>query len=64
MELDFDFERLRKDLLDFYGTAMMFNPMAVMSVVNVEHADNEMLIHLAQSNGFDLEEYKINGKSL
>ena len=64
MELDFDFERLRKDLLDFYGTAMMFNPMAMLNVVDVEKADNEKLLHLAQSNGFDLEEYRVKRKSL
>ena len=64
MDLEFDFERLRSDLLDFFGTSMMFNPMAMLNVVDVEKADNEKLLHLAQSNGFDLEEYKIKGKSL
>lgn len=64
MDLEFDFERLRHDLLEFFGTSMMFNPMAMLNVVDVENADNEKLLHLAQSNGFDLDEYKVKGKSL
>ncbi len=64
MDFEYDFERLRQDLLDFFGTSMMFNPMAMLNVVDVEKADNEKLLHLAQSNGFDLDNYKVKGKSL
>ena len=64
MDFEYDFDRLRQDLLDFFGTSMMFNPMAVLNVVDVEKADNEKLLHLAQSNGFDLDNYKVKGKSL
>ena len=64
MDFEYDFDRLRQDLLDFFGTSMMFNPMAVLNVIDVEKADNEKLLHLAQSNGFDLDNYKVKGKSL
>ena len=64
MDFEYDFDRLRQDLLDFFGTSMMFNPMAVLNVVDVEKADNEKLLHLGQSNGFDLEEYRVKRKSL
>ena len=64
MDFEYDFERLRQDLLDFFGTSMMFNPMAVLNVIDVEKADNDKLLHLAQSNGFNLEEYRVKRKSL
>ena len=64
MEFEYDFERLRIDLLRFFGESMMFNQMAMLNIVDVENADNEKLLHLAQSNGFDLDEYKVMGKSL
>ena len=64
MEFEYDFERLRIDLLRFFGESMMFNQMAMLNIVDVENADNEKLLHLAQNNGFDLDEYKVKGKSL
>ena len=27
-----DYEKLRKDLIDYFGTAMSFNPMAIMDL--------------------------------
>ena len=55
---EIDFERLREDLVDYFGSAM-FNgfPMAVVDVTQVEMASNEQLIQIAQSNGFDLNNY-------
>ena len=55
---EIDFERLREDLVDYFGSAM-FNgfPMAVVDVTQVEIASNEQLIQIAQSNGFDLNNY-------
>lgn len=55
---EIDFERLREDLVDYFSTAM-FNgfPAAVIDVTQVEIASNEQLIQIAQSNGFDLNNY-------
>ena len=55
---EIDFERLREDLVDYFGSAM-FNgfPMAVVDVTQVEIASNEQLIQIAQANGFDLNNY-------
>ena len=64
MEFEYDFERLRIDLLRFFGESMMYNQMAMLNIVDVENADNEKLLHLAQSNGFNLEEYRVKRKSL
>ena len=55
---EIDFDRLREDLIDYFGTAM-FNgfPVAVMDVTKVEMASNEQLIQIANQNGFDLNNY-------
>jgi len=53
-----DFERLREDLKDYFGTAMAYNPMAVMELSEVENASNERLIQIALKNGFDLSNYE------
>ena len=55
---EIDFDRLREDLIDYFGTAM-FNgfPVAVMDVTKVEMASNEQLIQIAYQNGFDLNNY-------
>lgn len=54
-----DFERLRDDLKDYFGTAMAFNPMAVVELSIIESASNEKLTEIATQNGFDLNDYEI-----
>lgn len=55
---EIDFERLREDLVDYFGTAMFAGfPVAVVDVTQVEMATNEQLIQIAQANGFDLNNY-------
>ncbi len=58
--MELDFERLRDDLINYYGTAMSYYPQAVIELSNVERASNNELISIALKNGFDLEEYVIN----
>ena len=53
-----DFDRLREDLKDYFGTAMAYNPMAVIELSEVERASNEKLIQIAIQNGFDLSDYE------
>ena len=54
-----DFERLRDDLRDYFGTAMQFFPAAVIDLSEVDTASNEKLIDIASSCGFDLSEYEV-----
>ena len=54
-----DIEALRNDLINYFGTAMSFNPMAVMDLTEVEKASPEKLIKIAQKNGFDLTDYEV-----
>lgn len=54
-----DKKELKKELLDYYGTAM-FNgsPAAVMELGKVERADDEELLEIAIKNGINLDRYK------
>lgn len=56
---EFNIEKLRYDLLSYFGTGMMSgNPMLVSLVSRIEKADLEELIKLAKDNKFDLNKYK------
>lgn len=58
MEYEIDVNRLRRDVKDYYGTAM-FNgfPMAIMDLSKVERLSDRELVELAQKNGVDLRKY-------
>ena len=56
-----DYEKLRKDLIDYFGTAMSINPMAIMDLSRVESASDYELVEIAKRNNFDLNKY-IKGK--
>lgn len=58
MEGNIDVERLRNDMMDYYGTAI-FNDfaMAAMNVEFIEMASDQDLIAIAQKEGVDLSKY-------
>jgi len=53
-----DYEKLRGDLIDYFGSAISYNPMAVIELSNVENASNNKLEEIAVRNGFDLSDYE------
>lgn len=61
---EIDIERLRKDLIDYFGAAM-FNgsPQAMIELSEVEKASPSELVSIAINNGFDINDYII-GNSL
>ena len=61
MEYEIDVDRLRRDLKDYYGTAM-FNasPLAIMELTKVERASDREIVEMAQENGVDLRKYIID----
>ena len=60
--MEFDYEKLRRDLIDFYGTASIYNLTAILDVGLVESASENELLMIAQNNGLDLSNYiKSNG---
>ena len=56
--MDINFDKLREDLIDYFGTAMGAFPIAVMNVAEVETATDRELIRIATQNGFDLSDYE------
>ncbi len=52
-------ERLREDLITYFGTAMFYNPVAMIDLEKVKKANDEQLIEIAINNKFDLSRYKI-----
>ena len=58
MNGNLNIERLRKDLLDYFGSAMFSGfPPAMMDVSRVENASDDTLIRIASENGVDLGKY-------
>lgn len=56
MEINFD--RLRSDLINYYGSGIYVYPIALLSVIKVDMCSEEELIKIALSNNFNLEKYK------
>ena len=55
---EIDFDNLRSDLLDYFGTAAFsVAPLAMADVARVEDADEDELIEIARECGFDLRKY-------
>lgn len=56
--MEINTNRLRADLKDYYGTAMLGGfPMAVMEMNVVEQASDEELVKLAEKVGIDIQKY-------
>ena len=54
-----DIDKLRRDLMDYYGTAASNGfPVAMMDVIDVENASPEKLVQLANRTGLCLEDYQ------
>lgn len=58
MNRDIDYEGLRRDLKDYYGTAMFAGfGAAMMDVSKVENASDEELLRIADEEGLNLSKY-------
>ena len=55
-----DVDKLRDDLINYFGSAMQFYPQAVIELSEVESASPEELVNIALKNGFNLEDYEIS----
>ena len=54
-------DKLRNDLIDYYGSAMYSGfPAAVIEVMDVETASPEELIDIANRAGFNVRNYAID----
>lgn len=54
-----DYDGLRRDLMNYFGTAMSYNPVAMMDLARVERCSNGELVSIAVQNGFDIHDYEI-----
>ena len=56
-----DIDKLRSDLLDYYGSAMHSGfPMAVIDVSDVESASPYKLVEIAKRAGINLYDYSVD----
>ena len=60
MNITIDVDRLRRDVIEYYGTAM-FNasPMAIMELSKAESASDEEIVNMALQAGLDLTDYEV-----
>ena len=57
--MEIDIERLRSDLIDYFGTGMMSGIGAfAINISIIERASYDKLIEIAINNNFNLENYK------
>ena len=52
-----DIGRLRRELINYFGTAASVMPLAMGDLIAVENASDSELIQIAINNGFDLKNY-------
>ena len=65
MIIEIDIERLRKDLIDYFGTAIFVSsPLSIMELSKIEKATEEELIKIAQNNNIDLNKYTYDNKKI
>ena len=61
MDIIIDIDKLRKDLIDYFGTAMYtISPLAMINLSKIENANKTDLIKIALANNIDLNKYKYN----
>lgn len=58
--MEIDIERLRRDLIDYYGSGMVCGfGMLVVNISDIERASNQTIINIAMRLGLNLENYRI-----
>lgn len=54
---EIDYEKLRTDLLNYFGTGFTILPLAIQMLDKIISASNEELIQIANDNSFKLDNY-------
>ena len=57
---EIDIEKLRKDLINEFGTASSFSPNAMMDVINIENASADELLNKINETNLDINDYIID----
>lgn len=62
--INIDVDSLRKDLFDYFGTAMCIaSPLAMMELSKIQNASDEEIIRMAIDNNVDLNLYVYKSRS-
>ena len=61
--MEIDIERLREDLINYFGTAVGVFPVAVINLSEVQTCSVDRLIQIAINNNFDLNDYAVNSRT-
>ena len=56
--MDIDFDLLRDDLINYFGTAIYYNPLAQTYLIMVSNCSENKLTEIAINNNFDLSKYE------
>ena len=62
MEVTIDIDKLKQDLINYIGTSLSHNPVAIIELSNISNANSYELIEFALKNKFDLRKYIIDEK--
>ena len=57
--MEIDIEKLRNDLINYFGTATTFNQFAYVKLIEIKNASFDKLIEIAINNNFNLKDYEI-----
>ncbi len=55
---NFDYEKLKSELKEYFGSATPLNGFAYVDLIRVEKASEYELVKIAINNGFNLNDYK------
>ena len=55
--MEIDFERLRHDLLDYFGSATPFFTIAMADVIRIEKASDIELLNIINETDLDINNY-------
>jgi len=58
-----DYNSLRNDLIEYFGTALRIYPIAIIEISKIELASNSDLLEIAINNGFNISDYEILTKT-
>ncbi len=62
-DMEIDYDKLREDLIDYFGSASQYIAIAESSLVYVSYCNDDELVDIALANNFNLNNY-IKGRIL
>lgn len=57
--MNIDYESLREDMINYFGTSTGIFPMAFVNISEFELSSNDKLLEIAAENGIDINKYKL-----